>query len=240
MDAFVESRVDCSMLRKINLRQPMVPQVYAALRAPIIDLTWRPGQIVAKDDIADVLGVSQSPVREALLKLETDGLVVVVPRSRTAISLIDIRHAREAQFLRLSIEVEVVRTIAGRADAGPHLAELAALLKHQEIFAAHGAFADFAASDDEFHLRLCRLAGVEGLWSLVNARRSHIDRLRHLDLPSQGKLEAVLRDHKAILAALEKGNAADAEAAIRGHLAGTLGRAGRLKAKFPEYFEEDE
>ncbi|MFA6022242.1 MAG: GntR family transcriptional regulator [Rhodospirillales bacterium] len=239
MDAIVESRVDCSTLRKINLRQPMVPQVYAALRALIIDLTWKPGQIVAKDDVAEALGVSQSPVREALLKLEEDGLIVVVPRSRTVVSMIDVRHAMEAQFLRLSVEVEVVRTIAARKDAEAHFAELAALLKHQEIFAGHGAFAEFAASDNEFHLRLYRLAGVERLWALVNARRSHIDRLRHLDLPSRGKLETVLRDHAAILAALGDGNAAKAEAAIRSHLAGTLGRAQHLKAKFPEYFDEE-
>lgn len=240
MDVAEESRVDCSTLRRINLRQPMVPQVYAALRERIIDLTWKPGQIIGKEEVAEALGVSQSPVREALLKIEEDGLAVIVPRSRTVVSLIDVRHATEAQFLRLSIEVEVVRTIAARRDLEPHLAELGALLKHQEIFAAHAAFAEFADSDNEFHQWLYRLAGVDGLWPLVNARRSHIDRLRHLDLPSQGKLETVLRDHGAILAALGDGNAAEAEAAIRAHLAGTLGRAAELKARFPAYFAEDD
>jgi DNA-binding GntR family transcriptional regulator len=239
MDAIADNRTNQTKLKKINLRQPMVPQVYAAMRACIINLDWKPGEIVAKDEIAATLGVSQAPVREALLKLEADGLVVVVPRSRTVVSAIDLRHAVEAQFLRLSVEIEVARTIAGYDDASADLADIARLLTHQEIFATHGALAEFAASDDEFHVRLCALAGVGGLWSLVNARRSHIDRLRHLDLPSRGKLEKVLRDHRRIIDALQAGDAAEAEAAVRAHLSGTLGNAERLKAEFPEFFRED-
>ena len=237
MDCQVDNYVDCSTIRKINLRQPMVPQVYVVLRSHIIDLRWRPGQFIAKADVAEALGVSQSPVREALLKLTADGLVDIVPRSRTAVSMIDTRHAAEAQFLRISIEVEVARTIANGKAFGAEAAEFAGILKRQEFFASQGDLSGFAACDNEFHARLCRLAGVGGLWSVAMARRIHIDRLRRLDLPSQGKVGAVLRDHQAILAALAEGDAARAEAAVRAHLAGTLGQVEHLKARYPEYFE---
>ncbi|MBE0530476.1 MAG: GntR family transcriptional regulator [Rhodospirillales bacterium] len=237
MDCRVDSYVGCSTFTKINLRQPMVPQVYAAMRSHIIDLTWRPGQFIAKADVAEALGVSQSPVREALLKLEADGLVEIVPRSRTVVSAIDIRHAAEAQFLRVCIEVEVVRTIANANTFDAEATGVAAILKRQDFYASQGDLSGFAACDNEFHASLCRLAGVGGLWSVVMARRSHIDRLRHLDLPSRGKVEAVLSDHQAILAALIEGSAAKAEAAVRAHLAGTLGRAEGLKTRYPQYFE---
>lgn len=236
MDCQVDSYVDCSTIRKINLRQPMVPQVYAALRAHIIDLRWRPGQFIAKAEAAAALGVSQSPVREALIRLEADGLVEIVPRSRTIVTFIDARHAAEAQFLRISIEVEVARTIANGRLLDAEASEFAAILKRQEFFASQGDLSGFAGCDNEFHARLCRLAGVGGLWTVAMARRSHIDRLRHLDLPSQGKVQAVLRDHQAILAALAAGDAARAETAIRTHLAGTIGRVERLRARHPEYF----
>jgi len=240
MDCQVDSYVDCSTFTKINLRLPMVAQVYAAMRSHIIELAWRPGQFIAKADIAEALGVSQSPVREALLKLEADGLVEIVPRSRTVVTFIDTRHAVEAQFLRVCIEVEVVRTIANGKIFEAAATDFESVLKHQEFCASQGDLTGFSTCDNEFHARLCRLAGVEGLWSVVMARRSHIDRLRHLDLPSQGKVEAVLRDHHAILAALREGNAEQAEAAVRAHLAGTLGRVERLKARHPECFGPNE
>ena len=231
-----EMSVDFSDLEKINLRLPMVPQVYDAMRRRIIELTWEPGRVLAKTEIAQALGVSQSPIREALLRLEQEGLVSIVPRSRTMVSLIDVQDAREAQFLRLSVEIQVLRTIAAAPDTNEGLWDLSMAVKRQEFFAGQGDMNEFVASDRTFHHTLFHLAGVDGLWDVVNSRRAHMDRLRQLDLPSRGKIDKVLKEHGEIIECLRRHDGDGAAEIIREHLRGTLERADRLQREFPQFF----
>src|SRR5690606_18432789 len=82
-------------------------RVYAGLRSRIISLQLLPDTTLSRSEIAERYEVSQSPVREAIQRLEKEGLVISYPQSRTVVSKIDIAHARETQFLRVSVEIEV-------------------------------------------------------------------------------------------------------------------------------------
>src|SRR6478736_4640546 len=88
------------------------PQVFEWLRGSIIDLSLPPGTVLSRADLAQQFGVSSTPVRDALMRLQEEGLVDVYPQHATLVSPIDTRAVNQAHFLRRSLEIEIVRTIA--------------------------------------------------------------------------------------------------------------------------------
>src|SRR5690606_672049 len=146
--------------------------------------------------LAEFYTVSKTPVREAFLKLEEEGLVEVYPQSRTLIARIDIEHARETQFLRVAVELEVVRALVS-ADSRQALLAARRILTDQVRARDDGEMDRFSRLDRQFHFLLCKAAGYPRLWALIEARSGHIDRLRGLDLPNPGKVSRVLEEHDA-------------------------------------------
>ena len=170
-----------------------------------------------------------------MLKLEEDGLLVIYPQSKTEVSRIDVVQARETQFLRLSIELEVTRRLA--LDGGEkRLAPAREMLARQGAALAAGDLDSFAELDHRFHGALCEAVGVAPLWRLVTSRSGHIDRLRNLNLPDPGKPAEILKYHGCILDAIAAGDLSGAETAVREHLSGTLATVDEIIARFPDYF----
>ncbi len=217
----------------------VVQHIYGDLRNLIVDMSLPPGTIISKKEIAARYGVSQTPVREALILLEEEGLVDIFPQSRTEVSCIDVQNAREAHFLRRSVEVEIARILAAGITK-QQIAELRAAIAHQETADSISDFSAFTYHDNRFHELMYLYAGVGGLWNIVDTQRAHLDRLRRLHLPTKGKAKSILRDHKAIVKAIAGGNPDAAEAAVRQHLKGTVFTSDELRAHFPEYFAQTE
>ena len=216
-------------------RPTTVQQIYADLRHLIIDLSIKPGTVINKREIAERFGVSQTPVREALMLLEGEGLVDIFPQSRTAVSYIDIQNAREAHFLRLSVEIEVARVLSQAVDK-QDLADLNAWVERQETELHIDNQTAFKLADNSFHNEMFRLAGVEGLTQIIDRRRGHYDRIRGLYLLVEERRHIVIREHRAIFAALESRNPAAAEGAIRAHLGKSLAIVDQIRDRYPEYF----
>lgn len=220
---------------RIDRKRPAAAQVYDQLRALILALAVPPGATLARATLAERFGVSQMPVREALLKLEEEGLVDTFPQSATRVSLIDMQRVREARFLRLSIELEAVRTLAdgGALDVRP----VQAIVERQAALLGLGDIDGFAHADREMHRTLLRMAGVPGLWSAIRSRSGHLDRLRRLHLPTPGKAESVVEEHRGIVAAIAAGDPAAAQARMRQHLSGTVASVEALRDSYPGFIE---
>ncbi len=216
-------------------RMPASLQIRDALRERIIDLDFLPGQGLSRMELANEYGVSQTPVRDAMLQLEEEGLLVIYPQSKTEVSKIDVDQARETQFLRLALELEVTRGLARSADA-ERLAPARKVAASQEAALATGDLERFSRLDQVFHLTLCELAGAANLWRLVSAQSGHINRLRNLNLPDPGKPANIMHYHLKILAGIEAGDTAATEAAVREHLSGTLSMVPAIMTRYPDYF----
>ena len=212
-----------------------VQQVYNYLRDQIINLKLPPGAPIAKSEIAAEFGLSQTPVREALLRLSDEGLVDIFPQSGTKVSLIDVQHAREAHFIRLAVEVEVQRVLAETIDA-EGMAELRAWVERQITELKAGSQTAFKQADNQFHDAMFRLAGVHGLARLLQTQRGHYDRIRGLYLRAHERRETVVEEHNVILAALDNRDAAAAEAGVRRHLGKSLAQIGEIRELNPGYF----
>lgn len=210
------------------------PQVFDHLRARIVALDLAPGTLLSRADLAADFGVSQTPVRDALMRLEEEGLVLVFPQHKTVVTRVDIGQARHAHFLRRALELEVVRTLAAAGDA-KLVALLRATIGHQRTALAAGDLPIFTAYDQAFHQQMFEAADVPDLWGEVRRRSGHLDRLRRLHLPEKGKGEAILRDHSRIVAAIAKGDPEAAQRGVREHLSGTLLQVDSIRERYPEF-----
>jgi DNA-binding GntR family transcriptional regulator len=206
--------------------------VFNSLRQAIISLALPPGMVLSRAQLAAQLGVSQTPVREALTRLQDEGLVTVVPSASTHVARIDLDHARQAHFLRMALELEVGQRLALAPPPGLHARLMSHLQEQQALLGQDG----FALADDAFHALLYEAAEIPGIWALVRSRSGHLDRLRRLNLPSPGKMETVLAEHTRIAETILSGDGAAVEAALRQHFSATFSRIPAVRAQFPDYF----
>ena len=219
------------------LRKAAAPRAFEQLREAIVSLNLAPGTVLSRTKLARQLGVSQTPVRDALMRLAAEGLVEVYPQHATVVSLIDLTAARAAHFLRRAIELEIVRELAMAPDA-KLVAELRASLERQRRIAKAGDLGAFSIEDQEFHRRMYEARQVSELWHLARRQSGQIDRLRRLHLPALGKVQIILDDHQAIVDAIAERQPEVAQAFLRKHLSGTLAKIESLCARFPEYIRK--
>lgn len=209
-------------------------QIHEILKNRILSVELVPGAILSRASLQLEFGVSQTPVRDALMRLQEEGLVDVYPQYATVVARIDIAHARQAQFLRLSIELEAIRRLTEETPA--ETADvLHAILIRQEAVASPQTYDVFDELDRAFHHALYERAGIMALWSTVRRQSVNLDRLRRLNLPMPGKMQTVVEDHREIVDAVRNGNAQLATAALRKHLSGTLSIIDLISEKFPDY-----
>ncbi len=202
--------------------------MFERLRNAIIALELPPGAPLSRAELAGQFGVSSTPVRDALMRLEEEGLVDVFPQHATVVSQIDVDRAQQAHFLRQALELEIVRLLADNPDPAL-IIRLDHTIALQQQFAKAGDFEAFIAADNDFHAQLYTAAGKQDLWMLVRSRSGHIDRLRRLHLPSPGKAQNIVRHHKLITRAIEAGDADAAQQHLRKHLSGTLSELDRIR-----------
>ena len=222
---------------RLDRDRQAAPQVFERLRGMIIALDLPPGSPLSRAALAEQFGVSSTPIRDALMRLEEEGLVDVFPQYATVVSRIDVHRAQQAHFLRQALELEIVRVLALRPDEAL-VAELNATIARQQQFAKAGAFEKFMAADNEFHAQLYEAADKQDIWMLVRSRSGHIDRLRRLHLPSPGKAQDIVRHHKLIAKAIAGGEPDEAQKHLRTHLSGTLSELAQIRAQHPEYLND--
>ena len=215
-------------------RRSLADDIYDDLRAQIVTLRMAPGETVSEKDLGQHFGVSRTPIREALLRLADHGLVVIAPQHATKVARIDPDAVRQAQFLRENLEAAVVRQLA-KAPLTDLTLPRALIAEHRLILKTQEYFASVPV-DDRFHQSLFDLAGMGPVWSVIHARKAHLDRIRALQVPEPGKLARVVEEHEAILDAIAAQDADRAEALMRHHLTNVLGALVRLQETRADLF----
>jgi GntR family transcriptional regulator, rspAB operon transcriptional repressor len=213
-------------------------QAYDALRAAIVGAELEPGRRLSENQLAELIGVSRTPVRDALARLRDERLVAIVPQLGTFVTYIDAEAVADAHFVREALEVGAVRIAVKRATSEA-LEQLYANLEAQRRAVARDDSDGFAVLDDQLHQLLCDLSGREVAWRLSERTRGQLDRVRLLSLPEAGYRGQMLTEHEAVVDALAHGDAQRAEAELRHHLQMVLSQLPAIREAHPEYFQED-
>ena len=209
----------------------------AWLRDEILSGRMRPGQVLSENEIAQRLGVSRTPVREAIIVLQNEGLLSVRPQVGTTVAPIDVENVADVQFMREAIECKTVALAAQRvtpADAR----ELRRQLKEQARVAARGDSAAFVPLDDAMHTMLVSMAGRPRVWRAVEDAKAQLDRVRFLSLEDPRWLATIHAQHEAIVDRVLAGDADGAVAAMATHLRAVFASIETIARTSPEFFVE--
>ena len=176
-------------------------RVYQILRKNIIDLDLIPGQVLNMKDIAEELHVSRSPVRDAILKLNEEGLVDCIPQKGTTVSRIDMGRVQEERFIRHSLEEKVLR-ICLRRDMEPYQERFNEILNRQKRYIHTDRYREFLDYDDLFHQVFFQAAEKEFSWGIIQYAAGHYRRIRLMSLWNETITENVYLQHTEMLRAL--------------------------------------
>ncbi len=208
---------------------------HAWLRDEILSGRLRPGQALSENEVAHQLGVSRTPVREAIIRLESEGLLTVRPQVGTTVAPIDVDAVADGQFVREAIECRSV-ALAARSATVADARALRALLKEQERVATRGDHAAFVPLDDRMHQKLVAMAGRPHVWRAVENVKAQLDRVRFLSLEDPAWLATIHRQHEEIVERVLAGDADGAENAMSVHLRAVFESIATIARTSPEYF----
>ncbi len=216
---------------------PVRIQVYATLRRAIVRGDLAPGRQLSENELAAELGVSRTPIREALGRLRDDRLVEIVPQLGTFVTRIDPQAVRDAQFIREALECAAS---AGPPSSPAKTTSPASRRTSQGQDRARDAddLDAFNLLDDAFHRALCDLSGHPAVWRVSERAKAHLNRVRRLSLAAPNYMAEMIDEHRAVLAAVAERDPDAAEKALRHHLEMVLSELPRLRAQHPDYFAD--
>ena len=221
-------------LISINRRLPIVPQVHSLLHHLIVHCVLPPGSPIREKDLSEQMEVSRTPIREALLQLEKEGLVEIYPQAGTRISKISMEEVRESHFIREAMESATVRFAAQQGDS-----ELNKKLKsrlQQFKDSLETAEKDLLFELDElFHKTIAEFRFQNRLWKITNIAKSHMDRVRHLTLPLPKRIYEIADEHQRVADFIIRHQPDEAVRAIQDHLSVIFSDIERIRAEHSEY-----
>ncbi len=213
-----------------NFRQ----QAVRAIRAAIVSGEIEPGQLYPVGYFADQLGVSSTPVRDALFDLAHQGLVTVLRNRGFQVVELSDHDLDEIFELRQMIEIPATALAAGRLTS-EDVGVCRALVRQIEGAAQSGNVTDFLDADREFHLQLLSVGGNRRLVEIVARLRDQTRLYNAYDLASSGGLIESAREHENILGAIVDGDTAATERLMERHLEHTRGLwMGPTEPAYPE------
>ncbi len=201
-------------------------RAYEHVKQAILDRAYPGGALLSEGEIATAVGVSRTPVREALLRLESEGLVRLYPKRGALVLPVSSQEIADVVETR-----ELVETFtAGKATIGPELVEeLTALLEEMRAHSDGGDAREFARADRCFHRTLVAAAGNEILTQLYDSLRDRQLRMARLTAADPTRTADAIGEHAEILEAVRSGDRRRIRAAIHRHLH-TTGAALRGRA----------
>lgn len=218
-----------------SLDGPLGQRVYTALRNKILTMAFEPGFVLRKGALCEQLGVSRSPVTEALNRLSSDGLVDIIPQSATRVSQFSLFELREDSFLREAVEVAAVAKVA-QERTEEQLTILSRNLKMQTLLVEDEDFQGFFEADLEFHELILAFTGFPKVAVTAGQMSLQLRRARILILPERGRPAEAVAEHQAILAGIKARNSDAARSSMAHHLRLLIPRIEPLERQHPEYF----
>jgi DNA-binding GntR family transcriptional regulator len=192
-------------------------QVYQILRSDICSGKYGPGFWLQEKELAEALGVSRSPVREALRQLVSDGLVIEVPNKGVFVKEFTLRDIDEIFDMRVMLESYGIQK-SRRNLTSVRRQKLFELLDTLERSCITGDMEQYVKADEELHIRIVELGGNSLVESTYDRVRSMNQQFRVLSLASHQRFTESVEEHRRLIHALAVGDIATAEEAMRIHL----------------------
>ncbi|WP_417670380.1 GntR family transcriptional regulator [Roseibium sp.] len=213
----------------------LAQRVYESLREAILGMHLPPGAMLKKQQICEQLGVSRSPVTEAITKLAGEGLVEVIPQSGSRVTKFSMSEIREGAFLREAIELAAVCKVAAERTED-QMAELNRNLRLQALYLEDNDENGFYREDERMHELILEFTGFPKLNQLAATGWIQVNRARLLLLPMKGRARAAYAEHAVIIEAIRNRDPDGARRALQHHLSELVARMEPLAEERPDLF----
>ncbi len=186
---------------KLDGYKPLRDIVFETLREAIINQTLKPGERLMEIQLAEEMGVSRTPVREAIRKLELEGLVVMVPRKGAYVAGISMKDIHEVYELRSALEA-LAASLAAVRITDEELEEMERQMVREAKETEENNLQGIVSIDTTFHDLLYQAAHNQRLGQFINILQEQVQRFRAATLSRPGRSKYALEEHKKIVEAL--------------------------------------
>lgn len=190
---------------------------YGLLRDAIVTGRMRPGQPLVESRLANDLGMSRTPIREAIKRLEQEGLVQIVPYKGATVTTLSLDDVREIFELRAALEGWAARQAAGRIRPA-QVKTLEGLIRQMRQAEKRNAIREFFDLDTAFHRDITSVAGNRRIAGILDTLVGQTNRIRVLSMKMPGRISRSVAEHLGILEALRKKDGELAEREMRTHI----------------------
>ena len=206
-------------LEPINLDtyQPLREVVCESLRKAILNGTLAPGERLMEVQLADELGISRTPIREAIRKLEQEGYVIMLPRRGSYVSSVSVHDVQEIFEIRSALESLSIGLAARRIE-NEELEQLQKLLLLIEGYIEDNDIENIVKTDVAFHDLLYQVSRNERLRTIVSNLKEQLARFRTLSMSYPGRLQDTLEEHREMVEAIANGDVEAARDAAERHM----------------------
>ncbi len=202
---------------RLDSYQPLREVVCETLRDAIRKGVLKPGERLMEIQLADELGVSRTPVREAIRKLELEGYVIMMPRRGTYVANLSIRDVNEVFEIRTSLD-SLASGLAAERITDEELEHLQRLLVAIGGYIEQGDIDKIVETDTKFHDLLYTASRNSRLTGIIFNLREQLTRFRTASMSYPGRLRATLEEHRRIVEAIAQGDVKEAQAASEYHM----------------------
>ena len=206
-----------------QLKMTATNRAYAFTKGRVLDSTFAGGELITEGEVAHALGMSRTPVREAFLRLEGEGLLRLYPKRGALVVPVSVGEVEAVMETRMLVERFALDKLLAGGPATTIAAKLDGAIAEQEERAVAGDADGFVAVDREFHTTFVNAAANPIITGLYDSLR---DRQRRMIITSllvdQKRIDSILVEHRALTEAIRGGELERAQTVLEAHLRGTL------------------
>ncbi|MDO5401814.1 MAG: GntR family transcriptional regulator [Eubacteriales bacterium] len=210
-------------------------ETYEKLKQDIMTFRLAPGDVISAQKVATRFNVSRTPAREAIVKLEKEDLLKILPQSGTYVAKINTARAEQEWFVRMSLEVAMVDRFLENVndDVIEKMEGYNNRLVNYDKSEESGSRVDI---DNAFHQLIYHTTGENLAAEIIKMQMSHYDRIRYLAEMNQSISNKTNDEHRSLIEAARNKNKVKYLNIIQKHIYRILGEEGKLKERHPDYF----
>lgn len=208
---------------------------FRVLKDNIVSADIKPGTLVSENEIATTLGVSRTPVREAIIDMAKVGIIETRPQRGSYVALIDPMMVEEARFLRKVLDGAVIE-VACEVAEDEILARLEENVSLQEFYLERGVAERVFELDNEFHKLIFTAAKKDILYEMRSTMMIHFDRVRTLSAETVKDMK-IVADHRGMLEAIKARDKMKAVELVNKHLGRYQVDENQIMEQFRDYFK---
>lgn len=208
---------------------------FRVLKDNIVSLELRPGTLISENEIATELGLSRTPVREAIIDLAKASIIEIMPQRGSYVALIDPKMVEESRFLRQVLDRAVIQVACDLANEDD-IAKMEENVHLQEFYLEKENAAKIFELDNEFHQLIYDAADKKTIYDMRSTIMIHFDRVRTLSVVTVKDMK-IVADHRGMLEAIKAKDKERAVELVNKHLSRYQVDEFMIKEQYPEYFK---